>query len=174
MSENQPEASRPVNPDGYGIPETVHGVLPWSFVDEEMSLVKNYWVSTTRPDGRPHAMPVWGVWWQRRFYFVGSPLTRRARNLVHNPAVVVHTESGDRVVIMEGEALAVEKPYGDLAVVLSRQFSAKYAFSGYQLGPDQWDEGGLYEKKPGKVFAWTRFPEDTTRWIFLQNENGGK
>ncbi|MEI6136703.1 MAG: pyridoxamine 5'-phosphate oxidase family protein [Chloroflexota bacterium] len=22
----------------------------------------NYWIATTRPDGRPHAAPVWGVW----------------------------------------------------------------------------------------------------------------
>jgi len=165
MNENQPQVSRPVMPDGYGIPESVQGVLPWSFVDQEMSLAKNYWVSTTRPDNRPHAMPVWGVWWQGRFYFEGSPLTRRARNLVRNPAVVVHTESGDRVVIMEGNAFAVEKPDSDLAIVLSREFSAKYAISGYQPGPDQWDNGGLFEMKPVKVFAWTRFPEDTTRWI---------
>ena len=27
-----------------------------------MSKAHNYWVSTTRPDGRPHVMPVWGVW----------------------------------------------------------------------------------------------------------------
>jgi hypothetical protein len=45
-------------PDGYGIPESTSGTLPWSFVDEQMLTARNYWVVTVRPDGRPHAMPV--------------------------------------------------------------------------------------------------------------------
>ncbi|MGH9861994.1 MAG: hypothetical protein ACRD35_01075 [Candidatus Acidiferrales bacterium] len=47
-----PRASRPRFPRGYGIPKTAKGLLPWSFVDERMTRVGNYWVCTTRPDGR--------------------------------------------------------------------------------------------------------------------------
>ena len=96
--------SRPSMPDGYGVPDTDEGLLDWSWAVERLESALNYWFATTRPDGRPHAMPAWAVWLDGGLYFEGSPLTRRARNLAANPAVVVHLESGDEVVILEGEA----------------------------------------------------------------------
>ena len=32
--------------------------------------------------------------------------------------------------------------------------------------PDTWDKGGLYRVTIHKAFAWTKFPDNTTRWIF--------
>jgi len=46
---------------GYGIPTHTEGLLPWSFALERLEKARNYWVATTRPDGRPHTVPVWGV-----------------------------------------------------------------------------------------------------------------
>ena len=97
-------------PEGYGVPDTEEGVLDWSWAEERLEQALNYWFATTRPDGRPHAMPAWAVWLDGTVYFEGSPLTRRARNIAENPAVVVHLESGDDVVILEGEAHEVGKP----------------------------------------------------------------
>ncbi len=77
----------------------------WSWAVERLESALNYWFSTTRPDGRPHAMPAWAVWVDHALYFDGSPETRRSRNLAVNPAIAVHLESGDQVVILEGEAL---------------------------------------------------------------------
>jgi len=39
-----------------------------------------------------------------RFYFGGGPQTVWARNLARSPQIVVHLESGDEVVILEGTA----------------------------------------------------------------------
>lgn len=161
-----PRASRPEMPDGYGIPASTQGMLPWSFVEERMAAAKNYWIGTVRPDGRPHSMPVWGVWLDGTLYFEGSPETRRGRNIAANPAVVVHLESGDQVVIIEGEAYETSRPERPLAVRLAEAYTAKYAPVGYQPGPDSWDQGGLYVLQPHTVFAWTSFPKDTTRWQF--------
>ncbi|HEX2173493.1 MAG TPA: pyridoxamine 5'-phosphate oxidase family protein, partial [Dehalococcoidia bacterium] len=101
---DEPRADRPSLPKDYGVPEHTESLLPWSWAVERLEGARNYWFSTTRPDGRPHAMPAWAVWLDGRLYFEGSPETRRARNVAQNPAVVVHLESGDEVVILEGVA----------------------------------------------------------------------
>jgi hypothetical protein len=159
-----PKAERPWFPEGYGIPASVKGTLDWSFVEERMAGARNYWVVTVRPDGRPHAMPVWGAWLDGKLYIEGSPETRRHRNLAANPHVVAHLENGSEVVIVEGEAAEAGKPDPALGVRLSEAYTGKYSSFGYSPGPDAWDNGGLYVIYPRKVFAWTKFPQDTTRW----------
>lgn len=163
----EPKASRPLMPDGYGVPETNDGTLPWSWVVERLERARNYWFSTTRPDGRPHAMPAWAVWLDGVLYFEGSPETRRARNLAANPALVVHLESGDEVVILEGRAREASPPEPALARRLAEAFTAKYGQShDYRPAPDQWDEGGLWAMRPQIAFGWSEFPLGTTKWTF--------
>ena len=98
-----PQAARPDMPD-YGISADADGLLPWQHVSEQMAAARNYWIGTVRPDGRPHATPVWGVWVDETFYFGMGPRSVKARNLAANPALVVHLESGDDVVVLEGVA----------------------------------------------------------------------
>ena len=52
----------------------------------------NYWVMTVRPDGRPHAMPVWGIWLDGRYFFSTARTSRKASNLAENANCVVCTE----------------------------------------------------------------------------------
>jgi hypothetical protein len=85
-------------------------MLPWSHVRERMSVARNYWLATVRPDGRPHSVPVWGVWVEDSLHFGGGRSTRKARNLAANPNVVAHSESGEDVVILEGVAEEVTDP----------------------------------------------------------------
>lgn len=112
----------------------------------------NYWIGTTRPDGRPHAVPVWGVWLDEDFYFEGGPDTRRGRNLAANPAVGIHVERGDEVAILEGTVEQIAGPDQALADNLVEAFDAKYGPKyNYHPKPDQWQEGGLYLVHPGGV-----------------------
>lgn len=162
-----PSASRPLLPDGYGVPETAEGMVPWQWAVEQLEQARNYWFSTTRPDGRPHAMPAWAVWLDNAVYFDGSPETRRMRNLAVNPAISIHLESGDSVVILEGEAHEAERPSPEFAQRLVAAFEAKYGAShDYHPTPDQWDNGGLYVMRPKVAFGWTEFPKALTRWRF--------
>lgn len=161
-----PEPSRPYIADDYGIPKTTHGTLPWSYVVERLEKARNYWIGTVTPHSTPHTMPVWGVFLEDNLYFDGSPRTRRGRNLAANPSIVVHLESGDEVVIVEGEAHQIIDFDRSLAEALAAAYTMKYAASGYSPTPDTWDSGGLYRVTIYKAFAWTKFPEDTTRWIF--------
>jgi hypothetical protein len=155
-------------PKGYGVPETDEGMLEWGWAVGQLESAPNYWFGTTRPDGRPHTMPAWAVWLDGTLYFEGSPRTKRARNLAENPAVVVHLESGDDVVILEGEAHEVGKPDRALAERLAAAFTEKYGATKweYRPPPEQWDEGGLWSMQPRVAFGWTDFPADTTRWRF--------
>jgi nitroimidazol reductase NimA-like FMN-containing flavoprotein (pyridoxamine 5'-phosphate oxidase superfamily) len=84
-------------------------------------------VCSVRPDGRPHAVPKWAVYVDGRIYFDGSPQTRHARNLALNPAVVLHLESGERAVIVEGSGRAIDRPPSDLALRLVQAYGRKYA-----------------------------------------------
>jgi hypothetical protein len=157
-----PRRSRPHIP-GYGIPEGEEGMLPWSHVREQMMSARNYWVSSTRPDGRPHVVPVWGVWVDEVFYHGGGPQTRKARNLETNPHVVVHLESGNDVVIIEGVAEKLTPENADPALLerIDDAYEAKYAM---RHGTPVW---ALW---PRVVFAWTTYPTTVTRWQFSDTE----
>src|SRR5215216_4758602 len=165
MHVTEPNRTRPVMPDGYGVPENDDGLMDWSWAVERLETAKNYWFSTTRPDGRPHAMPAWGAWLDDVLYFDGSPETRRMRNLAANPAISIHLESGDEVVILEGESHPVGKPDPALAEGLAAALAKKYAPT-YAPGTDTWDEGGLYALRPKVAFGWSEFPRAVTRWKF--------
>jgi len=162
------QVSRPIFPDGYLLNPT--SWLDWDEVEQRLSQARNYWLCTVRLDNRPHAVPKWGVWLQGRFYFDGSPQTRHARNLAHNPQVTLHLESGEQVVIVEGTGKAVEKPEPELAQQIAAAYTQKYQQDGYAPQPDQWDEGGLFEVIPQVALAWTKFTDDPTRFIFQKND----
>src|SRR3990172_5930037 len=120
--------SRPYMP-GYGIqgPQEGDGLLPWTFVTERMAASHNYWINTTRPDGRPHATPVWGLWFDGRFYFSAGHNSRKARNLAADPRLIVHLESGDEVVIFEGQ-VEMLSPDESLFSQLDAAYHDKYNF----------------------------------------------
>lgn len=157
---------RPIMPEGYGVPETLEGLLPWAFVEDRMSRALHYWVATIHPAGRPHTVPTWAVWLDSRLYLDGSPQTRRFRNISANPATSVHLESGEQVVIMEGVTHPAGPPDRTLALRLAEAYTLKYVVQAYSPEPTTWDKGGLYVFTPHKVFAWSKFPEDLTRFIF--------
>ncbi len=86
------------------------GHIPWSKIDRFLQSFRSIWVSTTRPDGRPHAVPVW-YWWDGRFiYFVSGEHGQKVRNLAQQPWVIVHAEDADDVIILEGPSVVVTDP----------------------------------------------------------------
>ena len=149
---------RPQMPAAYGLAGEPDGQLEWSSVVAQLTSARNYWVCTTRPDGRPHAMPVWGLWFGDAVVFSTDPASRKGRNLAARPEAVVHLESGDDVVILEGR---VEGFGGDFGASADA-YQAKYAFRP-EPGPDH----GVYAMRPRIVLAWREvdFPRSATRWV---------
>ncbi len=159
----EPESSRPVMPKGYGVPEDPEGMLPWSHARALLQDASIYWIASTRPDGRPHVIPIWGAWVDDALYFEGGSETRWARNLRENPDTVVHIERGEDVVIIEGVAEELAGPTATLAATIADAFRRKYP---YHPDPDSWDDGGLYVVRPRVARAWNDFPRTATRYRF--------
>jgi general stress protein 26 len=166
-SSSPARGGRPAVPQTYGLKPVVDedDLVSLQHVDERMRAARNYWIGSTRPDGRPHAMPVWGVWLDGAFYFSTDPLSRKGRNLAANPEVVVHLESGDDVVILEG-AVEVEKDPALLKQADEAYFT-KYA---YRLVEDIQNPGLVYRLRPRTVYAWpeSSFTQKATRWMLRE------
>jgi hypothetical protein len=163
---SEPKVDRPVTEPGYGIPESLSGMLSWDWVQERMSDALIYWVASVRPDARPHVTPIWGAWVDDSFWMEGGPNTRRFKNLAENPAAVVTIERGDDAIILEGDARRVY----DLDEAVTRRLLdgyAKYRQShDYAADPANWKDGGIWRVSPRKVLAWSNYPQDATRWTF--------
>lgn len=94
----------------YGVPTDPEGALPWEWAQERLVGNKNYWVVTASASGRPHSMPVWGVWLPEteRFWFSCSPNARKARNIAANPQCAVTVDDTVECVSLEGRARIVD------------------------------------------------------------------
>ena len=114
---------------GYGVLPAGEGtgLLPWSWAEERLKSSRNYWVVSTWPDGRPHAMPVWGMWHEDEFWFSSSKPSRKARNLMANPHCVVATEDAENPVVIEGTAGLITAPQ-ELDLMLELE-NTKYSTS---------------------------------------------
>lgn len=98
------------------------GHIPWRKIDVWLQGFRSIWIATTRPDGRPHAVPVWYVWDGSSIYFITRRDTQKAKNLAHESWVIVHAGDGDDAIILEGavaivideaERRRVDAAYGD-------------------------------------------------------------
>ena len=162
----EPTASRPYMP-GYGVlpaPDG-EGLLPWSWAEERLRASHDYWLATVRPDGRPHVMPVWGVWLERAVWFSSSRQSRKARNLTAQPSCVVTTDNAVEPVVVEGRAELVTDPE-PLSTFLDA-LNAKYET---QTELDFLDPAvnAVYRVQPLAVIALDdeSFRESPTRWLF--------
>ena len=144
---------------------------PWAAIERFLTDAQLYWIITVRADGRPHAVPLVGVWQDGAFAFCTGPDEQKQRNLHVNPHVAVTTgstgangwNSGEDVVV-EGSAVRVTD--AESLQALAAAWSAKYG--------DDWrfevrgqefvevsDSGGsteggawVYRVAPDKVIAF--------------------
>jgi hypothetical protein len=123
---------------------------------------KNYWIGSTCPDGRPHIMPVWGVWLDGAVIFGTDRGSRKARNIRANPLATVHLESGDDAVILECSAREVTdaREIAEIDTAYLKKYKMKLT-----------DAPGvpfILAMKPNVAFAWheRNFAVSATRWKF--------
>ncbi len=143
---------------GYGLPEGTKGLLPWTWARQRLEKSHNYWIATTRPDGSPHMMVIWGLWMDGTFLFSTGEKSRKGRNLVNNPRCVIGTEKAHEAVIVEGVVEINNDP--NLRKKFNRQYEKKYQWDMstfadpvYVLRP--YTAFGLYEKDfLGKATRW--------------------
>jgi PPOX class probable F420-dependent enzyme len=157
----EPRPAAPRIPSVYGVPEDGSGGerLPWAWAVAQLGQARNYWLCTTRRDGRPHAAPVWAVWSDDVLWLSTSPESQKGANLARDPRAVVHLESGDDVVILEGDVNRAAWPRHVLDA-----YEAKY---GYRIDAQNRDTS-LFLLRPRVAYTWTEqeFTKNATRWLF--------
>ncbi len=136
-------------------------LLDWEAVNGRLAEAHVYWLATVRPDGRPHVVPLDGLWLDAHWYFGGSPKTVKHRNLLANPHVTMHLDGGASAVIVDGTC-RIEKPSSENARHLVRASKSKYGYA----PPVEAYLGGVWTLRPERVLAWTQLHVDATRFLF--------
>jgi hypothetical protein len=154
----EPTAESLALPEEYGKPGKT---LDWAGVRADLERAERYWIATTRRDGRPHVVPVDGIWLDDLWYYGGSGEAVHQRAVVVNPRVVMHLEDAMKAVIVEGE-VRLTKPTEGVAKQLVSASREKY---GYAPSVSEYRRG-VQTLFPSRVLAWTEFPRDATRFRF--------
>jgi pyridoxamine 5'-phosphate oxidase-like protein len=166
LKSKPPKADRPHMPD-YGIPKSKKGMLPWKWAVKQLTRSRQYWIITVRPDARPHAMPVWGLWLDGVFYFSTGSETRKAKNLASNRHCIVATEDAAQAVILEGTAARVHD-----ASAIARflpLYGKKYKWDMSSMKDDLSSfKEPVFVVHPAVVFGQIEktFSKTATRWTF--------
>lgn len=154
---------------------------PWSEARSRLDEAEIFWLSTVRPDGRPHVTPVAAVWIDDAIAFGTGPSERKADNLASNPKCTIVTgtnllhEGFD--IVVEGEAIQLT----DVKVLrpVAEAFAAKYPGvmqyevrdDGSVKNPDfAGGDAVLFRISPVKAFGFRRGDEgfSQTRWRFAR------
>jgi hypothetical protein len=163
-----------VNLDRYG-----SAALPWGRARELLAEWTpepgiTFFLGTVRPDGRPHAAGVGAAWIDDELYFTSGSGSRKARNLVANPACTISVRLPGIDVVFEGEAARVTDE-ATLARVAARYREGGWPaevdgdaltapFSAPSAGPPPWQ---LYRFTFHTVFGVASSPPNgATRWRF--------
>jgi general stress protein 26 len=163
----EPKASHPYWPDALAkASDTTSSLKPWTWALERLENSHNYWIATSRPDGRPHLMLVWGIWWQDAFWFSTGPRTRKAKNIAADPHVVIGTEKADEAVILEGTAEEIKDR--SIWKQVAQIYNGKY---GGDVEPILIAcDGSVFRVTPQLAFGQDEHAEDfadaVTRWQF--------
>jgi PPOX class probable F420-dependent enzyme len=95
-------------------------------IDRLLRLEPVVWLSSVRPDGRPHLVPIWFSWDGREILIASKPNAQKVRNLRANPTVMLalgEPEDDFDVGLVEGRAELLEAP---AATILPDSHCAKY------------------------------------------------
>ncbi len=161
---------------GYGVTEDPEGLLDWSWAEQRLLAERNFWFVTADAEGRPHSMPLWGVWMpeRERFGMACDSGSRKARNIEANDRVVVTTTNSVECVSLEGRAVRVE---GAETEPLAVAWAEKYCdaeMSNEDFSKEQMMEavlgGAAFEVIPERAFGMIETPEEfskcATRWLW--------
>jgi PPOX class probable F420-dependent enzyme len=136
-------------------------------VERRLRNAESYWLATTRPDGRAHVMPVWGVWLDGSVWFGTGQQSVKGRNLAANPNAAIHLDSSEDVVVLDGEVKRITDV--DTARPVFDAYAAKYGMSSQEAGfddPGSETGGALYRFRPRLAQAWLEgmMAESQSRW----------
>jgi nitroimidazol reductase NimA-like FMN-containing flavoprotein (pyridoxamine 5'-phosphate oxidase superfamily) len=144
-----PRRIRPKFPEKWHVPNDPKMWITWEHANGKLAKETVYWISTASRRGRPHAVPVWGIWREKMFYFETDPNSVKGRNLSNNESVVVHVQDGSDTVIVEGKARREKR--SEKLNRLKKDYARKY-----QYAPDWSNERSqiVFRVEPRIAHAW--------------------
>jgi pyridoxine/pyridoxamine 5'-phosphate oxidase len=154
----------------YGVDTPAWAPLPWTWAADKLANNRNYWVVTVSAGGRPHAMPVWGVWDddEHRFAFSCGPRSRKAADLAANPQAAFTIDDTVECLSVEGHATIVDDDARRKSWIA--RYLAKYLPLAPDLTADFMRANLVVEFVPDRAFAIVEreeeFAERATRWRF--------
>src|SRR6266487_2038767 len=117
MADREPASARTISIDD-GTPR------PWAQAGACLAQAPTYWLATVRPGGRPHLVPVLGVWADGAPHFVANTGSRKAQNLASNAHCVIAVSGDGLDVVIEGEAAQIhDEP---TLVRVAEAYASKY------------------------------------------------
>ena len=155
----------------YGEPEAT--ATDWAAGRRELAAAELSWLTTVRPDGRPHVTPLLTVWFDGALHFCTGERERKARNLAVNPQVALTTGrnalKGGLDVVVEGTAVRVlDRPrLQALADAWEEKYGREWHFDVNDGGFD--GQGGtaqVFRVEPTTAFGFGKDPYSQTRWRF--------
>jgi nitroimidazol reductase NimA-like FMN-containing flavoprotein (pyridoxamine 5'-phosphate oxidase superfamily) len=147
----------------------------WEPAREILATTELSWLTTVRPDGRPHTTPLITVWHDGAVHFCTGPEERKHKNLDANPYVVLaagpNAYADGLDVVLEGEAVPV-RDRGKLAN-LAEAWVAKYgeewrfdiAADGFRHSSGE-GVADVFRIEPRTAFAFGKDPYSQTAFRF--------
>jgi len=149
--------------------------VPWSRASDTLDEAEIYWLSTVRPDGRPHVTPVAAVLLEGSLFFSTGPQEQKARNLETNTHCVITTGCNNFTegfdVIVEGDAIRTtdKSKLERLTKLFATKYDDVFGFEVHEAGFVH-DEDGVahvFEVGPVKAFGYERSASGSaTRYRF--------
>lgn len=170
MAQHEPQATIDQDFSSPGATPT-----PWAAAREQLAGAEVYWLTTVRPEGRPHVTPLIGIWLDGALHFCTGATERKAKNLVANPACVLTTGCNalgeGRDLVLEGAAARVRD--GATLQRIADAYEAKYgsdwhfAVEGDGLLGNEGNLAQVYAVAPQTAFGFAKGePFGQTRWRF--------
>lgn len=157
----------------YSVPNAT--ATPWEAAEETLEAAEIYWITTVRPDRRPHVTPLIAVWVNDALYFSTGEGEQKAKNLLHNPSCVLTTGCNAIAhgldVVVEGNAVRVisENQLKVIADATAEKYGPEWRFDvrADELVGRQGNVAWLFRVQPVTVFGFSKGDAfSQTRWSF--------
>jgi hypothetical protein len=151
------------------------GATSWAAARKQLEAAEISWLSTVRPDGRPHVTPLVSVWVDGALYFCTGPTEQKARNLETNAQCVLTTgcnAMGEGLdVVVEGDAIRVvdEPILQRVADAFGSKYEEPFNFTirDFAFANDGGGKALVFEVRPVTAFGFGRGNTfSQTRWVF--------
>lgn len=147
----------------------------WSEAQRRLEAAEVFWISTVRPDGRPHVTPLLALWLDGALYFCTGADERKARNLAENPHCSLTTGCNELNegldIVVDGDAVRVDADalLQRIATAYETKYGSDWRFTvrdGAFRQEGQEVAAHVYRVAPKTAFGFAKGDYGQTRWRF--------